>query len=308
MTSASCRLCGGTGATPVLPAGPYSLLRCGQCGLVRTEGIGTAPTAHYDAGYYSAHVLADNRRTRATSSAAGLRARLMDRAYAAYLAPSSSVGRRVLFSPVRNRLSGLPPRRSAGCDLLDVGCGDGDFLFRARSHGFHAVGQEINAAAVASAQAAGLEVYLGELDTAPFPARSFDIVRLWHVLEHVEDPVATLRCCRRLLRPGGSLIVGVPDFDSPARRLFGGQWSGLQLPFHLHHFTRGTLRRTLETAGFPRPSIRHRSVGTLFSSLTERRRNRALSNPAVWGALLLVDDVLDLAGRGDALEAVGRPA
>ena len=307
MTTSSCRLCGGTGAVAVLRPGPYTLVRCQQCGLVRTEGTEAAPAASYDEGYYSAHVLADNRRASTEATAAGLRARLMDRAYSTYLAPASRGMQRLLFLPVRNRLSGLPPRSRAGRDLLDVGCGDGDFLFRAREHGFRVTGQEINPAAVASARAAGLEVYLGELDTAPFEPGSFDIVRLWHVLEHVPDPVATLRQVRRLLRPAGLLIVGVPDFDSPARRLFQDRWSGLQLPFHLHHFTRATLRRTLAAGGFTHPTIRHRSVGTLYSSLTQRRRSRALSNPVVWGGLLLLDDLLDLAGRGDALEAIARP-
>jgi SAM-dependent methyltransferase len=165
-------------------------------------------------------------------------------------------------------------------------------------------GQEVNPAAVASARGAGLDVRLGELDEAGFAPHSFDAVRLWHVLEHVAAPLDLLRSARGLLRPSGVLIVGVPDFDSPARRLFGERWSALQLPFHRHHFNLHTLRQALTVSGFQVRSLRHRSVGTIYSSLTEAGRVPPVLTAPAWLGLLLLDDALDLAGHGDALEAL----
>jgi 2-polyprenyl-3-methyl-5-hydroxy-6-metoxy-1,4-benzoquinol methylase len=297
-----CRLCGGEQAEVVLEPLPFRLSRCRQCGLVRTEG-GEGVT--YDATYYSAHALADT--IKELKSGADPRSRLMDRAYATYLDPQSSLLRRLSLIPVRNRLGGLPPRTLMGRDLLDVGSGDGDFLRRARASGYRVTGQEINADAVASARAAGLDVRLGELGELGLAPASFDCIRLWHVLEHVPDPLAILRIARPLLRPQGLLIVGVPDFDSPARKLFGTRWSGLQLPFHRHHFTAGTLKATMGAAGFQVDRLRYRSVGTLYSSLTAERHLPGYASSALWLGLLALDDVLDLAGRGDTLEATARP-
>ena len=303
-----CRLCGATEGETVLRPTPYALVRCRRCGLVRTEGAAAGGTPGYDATYYSAHALADTMRG-LSSGRPGLRLRLMDTAYDAYLDRSGRRRlQRLLALPVRGRLGGLPPRGFQGTDLLDVGSGDGDFLRRAGAAGYRVVGQEINPQAVASARRAGVDVRLGELDDIGLAAESSDAVRLWHVLEHVADPVAILKTARRLLRPRGLLIVGVPDFGSPARRLFGRGWSGLQLPFHRHHFTQATLRRVLKAGGFSVDSLRHRSVGTIYSSLTDGRGLPGPVSAPVWLALLALDDLLDIAGRGDTLEAIARPA
>ena len=300
----SCRLCGSTDVGDVvLRASHFQLIRCRQCGLVRTEGAGL--DLAYDADYYSAHALHDTMRD---LSSGGARVRLTDFAYGAYLDGSSSWLQRLATLPVRNRLGGLPPRNGLGRSLLDVGSGDGDFLRRARTAGYQVVGQEVNQAAVASAKEAGLDVRLGPLEEAGFEPQSFDAVRLWHVLEHVTEPLGILKTAHSLLKSSGVLVVGVPDFDSPARRLFGARWAGLQLPFHRHHFSPGTLRRALTGSGFRVRSLRHRSVGTIYSSLTEARRiPRPFAAPA-WLGLLVLDDALDLAGQGDTIDALASPS
>jgi len=216
----TCRLCGSSAWSIALRPKPFTLIRCRRCGLVRTEGGPASSGPDYDATYYSAHALADTIASLGNGRK-GARARLMDFAYGVYLDRAGSSLRRLAALPVRNRLGGLPPRWLRGTDLLDVGSGDGDFLRRARAAGYRVVGQEINPDAVASAQAMGVDVRLGELADLGFPPGSFDAVRLWHVLEHVPEPLTTLQLAHRLLRPGGVLIIGVPDFDSPARRLFG---------------------------------------------------------------------------------------
>ena len=298
MSAAACPLCGGTGSEPALEAGEARLVRCRACGLVRTAA---APAAGYDAAYYSAHELADE----LGRDRPDLRSRVLDRAYRAFLDPASPALERLWLLPLRNRVGGLPPRGARG-DLLDVGSGDGGFMYRARAHGWRVSGVAVNAAAVASARAAGLDVREGELAGAGFEPGSFDLVRLWHVLEHLPDPVGTLATARELLRPGGLLVVGVPDFDSPVRGIAGAAWSGLQPSYHLNHFDRRTLRATAERAGFRVLRLRHRSVGTAYSTLAATRPG--LANPLSWAVLLLADDLLDLAGRGDAFELVATPA
>jgi len=297
-----CPLCGSESARVELETAGARLVRCTGCGLVRTA---EAPHPTYDADYYSAHQLSDVLKAAGNPGGGGLRSRLLDRAYDAYLDRGSSLLVRLGMLPVRNRVGGLPPRSQMPGDLLDVGSGDGEFMFRARAHGWRVSGVEVNSAAVASARAAGLEVREGDLAAAGFASGSFDVVRLWHVLEHVPDPVGLLREAGRLLRPDGTLIVGVPDYGSPVRHLAGARWSGLQPGYHLNHFDRRTLRATADEAGFEVLRLRHRSVGTAFSTLAER--SRAFRNPLVWGALLVADDLLDLARAGDAFELLARP-
>ena len=293
-----CALCGSDQAAPVvLEAGGAKLRRCASCGLVRTEAAGQAT---YDDSYYSAHELADR------LAGPGLRERLMEHAYSVFLDPSSGWARRLPLLPIRNRLGGLPPGSMAPGDLLDVGSGDGAFMFRVQRQGWRVVGVEVNESAVDSARRAGLQVILGDLASAQLDAASFDVVRAWHVLEHVEDPVGLLKLMAGLVRPQGVVIIGVPDFGSATRRMLGARWGGLQPQFHIHHFERRTLRMALEKAGLEVVAMKSRSVGTLYASLSSR--SRLLASPPAWAAATLTDDLFDLAGSGDGLEAIARPS
>lgn len=102
----------------------------------------------------------------------------------------------------------------------------------------------------------GFEVRVGSLeetvtaDPHTFAPNSFEAVFAWMVIEHLHDPVATLRLTRELLKPGGTLSFSVPNFGCWERRAFGQFWYALQLPTHLQHFTTAALRRLLESSGF----------------------------------------------------------
>ncbi|MGL4648341.1 MAG: class I SAM-dependent methyltransferase, partial [Caldilineaceae bacterium] len=78
----------------------------------------------------------------------------------------------------------------------------------------------------------------------------YDVVTLFDVLEHLHQPTAALREVRRLLRPGGTLVLRVPNLDSWDARLFGEAWAGLDAPRHLYVYGPKTLSATLEAAGF----------------------------------------------------------
>ncbi len=104
-------------------------------------------------------------------------------------------------------------------------------------------------AAAALARRYTQELHVGDILTAPFPAGRFDVVTAFHVLEHVPDPVAVARRMLDWLAPGGLLIVEVPNAGGLGAALFGGAWSGLELPRHLSHFTPVTLERVIEKAG-----------------------------------------------------------
>jgi SAM-dependent methyltransferase len=134
--------------------------------------------------------------------------------------------------------------------ILDVGCATGAFL-AAGSHSWSKVGVELSATAANYARDRfGLEVHQGVVEDAPLPARSFDVVTLWDVLEHLYDPIGTLCRVRELLRPDGILVGRVPNVDSWEAKLSGRYWAGLDQPRHIFVPGGGTLEGILRRAGF----------------------------------------------------------
>jgi 2-polyprenyl-3-methyl-5-hydroxy-6-metoxy-1,4-benzoquinol methylase len=149
-----------------------------------------------------------------------------------------------MFMELRARA--LPPA-TKGSRVLDIGCGRGDFLLACRRRGWQIVGVEQDVAPILSDDAGGaasgtrakppvdFPVYsthrLGELESD-----SFDAVTMWHVFEHLADARGTLREIRRLLRPGGVLIIEVPNFASWQARIGRDVWFHLEVPRHLLQF------------------------------------------------------------------------
>jgi 2-polyprenyl-3-methyl-5-hydroxy-6-metoxy-1,4-benzoquinol methylase len=139
--------------------------------------------------------------------------------------------------------------------MLDVGCGSGALLSTFAGHGWSVAGVEPSVEAAARAAAAGIEMHNGTLDDAPWQGPTFDAIVFNHSLEHIPDPVASLRQAAALLRDGGTLAVAVPNFDCWQRRLFGARWFQLDLPRHLQHMQTRTLADLFERAGL-RPVAR----------------------------------------------------
>jgi SAM-dependent methyltransferase len=134
--------------------------------------------------------------------------------------------------------------------LLDFGCGGGSFLLRMDQLGWTVTGLDISPVAVYRIRnQLGLRALLGSLPHPDLESGSFDVVTMWHSLEHVHDPLEVLRAAHRLLVPGGRLLVAVPNIDSLPFRWFGPSWYGLDLPRHLIHFSPGTIRHMVERAG-----------------------------------------------------------
>jgi SAM-dependent methyltransferase len=135
--------------------------------------------------------------------------------------------------------------------LLDVGCATGLFLNAMRGRGWDVHGVELSPYAADYARRTfGLDVFTGTVQEAAYPNHSFDIVTMWDVLEHVNDPKQTLAEVVRILRPGGMLALSLPDPTCPEARYFGANWIGWDRPRHLHLFTPDILRCYLRDAGF----------------------------------------------------------
>ncbi|MDE2292811.1 MAG: class I SAM-dependent methyltransferase [Elusimicrobia bacterium] len=156
-----------------------------------------------------------------------------------------------LVRVLRGRRARVIRRQAPKGAVLDVGCGRGFLLDSLRSLGYEPHGVELSEhAAWHASSRLGIPVHVGTLATAPHAAGSLSAVVLWHVLEHLARPFEALEKARELLRPGGLLILAVPNSESLQARLTGADWFHLDVPRHYWHFGARSLRAAVERAGF----------------------------------------------------------
>jgi len=207
----------------------FTLVRCEGCGVARLDPPPANPARYYPGRYwFEGGRLAETYR------------------------------RLVLRDHVRFALKALRP--AGNTRVLDVGCGSGLFLreLRAANRAVEAVGIDASGRAAALAwQRNGISAIAGDLARPPFARGSFDLVVMFHVLEHLRDPVAYVDAARQLLAPGGKLVVQTPNLDCWQYRVFGARWSGLDIPRHLYDFRLRDVRRLLENGGFRIVRVKH---------------------------------------------------
>jgi SAM-dependent methyltransferase len=230
----ACPACGGglvawrtvPGSDPALP-GDYELARCLRCASAVT--LAPAPLQAHEAG-----------------------------AYGGGAPRGSRVAAPILRAFARRRLALL---RAAGARaperLLDIGAGRGRFVAEARAAGWQACGIEPSQRGVAGARALGVELQRAGIDDADVAAGSLDAATLWHVLEHLDEPGPALARIAAWLRPGGLLLVGVPNLGSVQARAGGDAWYHLDVPRHRTHFTVAGLHALLRASGLEPVTTRH---------------------------------------------------
>lgn len=303
--------------------GVWTLYRCKGCGSgyldprPTRESVGLAYRSYFthQAPSPAAQPLTLLRRLKA-----GLRNDYLRYRYGVSLGRAVPLGRIAVYLAVHRRLNidranRHLPRAAPGARLLDVGCGNGQFLLTAGALGWEAWGIEPDPHAVAAARSAGLRVEQGGLPETGMPDAYFDVVTMDHVLEHLHDPVAALREVRRILKPRGILWIATPNLDSLGSRRFGPHWRGLEPPRHLVLLTPSSLELVCVRAGLSRPTAR-RTLSARFMFCASSRISRGIppfdasadSGGGHWRWMAWVSDLLALVWPrvGDELVAVAR--
>jgi 2-polyprenyl-3-methyl-5-hydroxy-6-metoxy-1,4-benzoquinol methylase len=223
----TCNLCGQNKTFRVLERNhiPYQVLECLDCSLVFVHPHPDPDfiAAHYNKSYYDDWM-------------------------------NEQASRRVYMWA--KRLDKIEQFRKGG-RLLDVGCGEGLFLQAALHRGWQVDGTELSSyAAQVASDLLGVKIFCCDLNDAPYPMQAFDVITVWHVLEHVRDPMAYLLKIRSLLKSGGLLILAVPNVHNYlmriAYRIARGHKMTLFSPddreLHLYHFSPQTIKSYLQKA------------------------------------------------------------
>ncbi len=194
-----------------------------------------------------------------------------------------------------------PPGR-----LLDVGCGSGAYGASLIRLGWRVDGVEPDARAAALARQQGVNVQTARAEDAKLPRAAYDVITLWHSLEHMENPLAALRNLRSALKPEGLLLVEVPNRAGWGAALTCEYWYHWDLPRHRVHFTPASLSLALAEAGFHVHRMQHiPNPHGLAGALNYRfgRRN-ALTLALGW----LFGTTAAFFHRGDVIRAVAQPS
>lgn len=163
--------------------------------------------------------------------------------------------------------------------VLDIGCSWGNYLDRMREYGWDVYGTEINQKAVEYAnENLGLsQVKQGFFEEMSFEENFFDAVNMSMVLEHIYEPLPMMQKVNSIMKPGGQLILSVPDISGFEAKVYKKYFYGLQVPEHLHHFNPDTIKTLLEKSGFQIEKIVHHQFDRDLIASSTYLENKTLS-------------------------------
>jgi 2-polyprenyl-3-methyl-5-hydroxy-6-metoxy-1,4-benzoquinol methylase len=179
------------------------------------------------------------------------------------------------------KLNWIANEKSGELKVLDIGAGTGDFLLAGKNKGWKVFGSEPNPGARELALKKGVEL---QEETSLFASEKFDVITMWHVLEHVPHLEEQIEELHRLLKPDGLLIIAVPNFKSYDAEKYKEDWAAFDVPRHLYHFSPSAMKKIFNAAGFLLSTQKGLFFDSFYVSLLSEKYASGSSNvlKAVW--------------------------
>ena len=170
-------------------------------------------------------------------------------------------------------------------NLLDIGAGTGDFLLTAKQNGWKTIGVE------PSQKAKGIAISKGitfSESTQDLESKSFDVITMWHVLEHVPDLEIQIQELKRLVKPNGTIIIAVPNFKSYDANYYGKFWAAYDVPIHFWHFSKTAIQILFEKENIKLEKVLPMKFDSFYVSLLSEKYKNGKMNylKAFWIGLL----------------------
>lgn len=252
-------------------AGKWNLYQCNNCKSAYLNPRPNSASIHKAYGTYYTHEMSLKEKL-ITGNKVFIRKLLRQLANGYYnyhhgvdRQPSLSTGAWLLFCyPKFRKLAKAKFRYlekpKPGQKLLDVGCGNGDYLVLASEAGWEVKGVEPDPKALEVARSRGLDVVQGSIEEVTQTEDLFDVITMSHVIEHVHDPVHFVKQAYKCLKPGGILYIDTPNIESFGAKRFGRNWRGIETPRHLVLFSKNGLQKILDQASFSHTTFKSRSI------------------------------------------------
>ncbi|WP_438710628.1 class I SAM-dependent methyltransferase [Aquimarina muelleri] len=169
--------------------------------------------------------------------------------------------------------------------VLDIGAGTGDFLNTAKNKGWKVEGVEPNKQAKELAKQKGINLHF---TTTDFESQSFDVITMWHVLEHIPDVENQIKELKRLIKPNGYVIIAVPNFKSYDALHYKSFWAAYDVPRHLWHFSKTSIQKLFKEEGFSLEKVLPMKFDSFYVSLLSEKYKNGKMNfvKAFWVGLL----------------------
>jgi len=186
---------------------------------------------------------------------------------------------------LKNKLNLINSSSSSKGNLLDIGAGTGDFLLTAKDNGWSTIGVEPSEKAKAIAIQKGIEFVAA---TQELESHSFDVITMWHVLEHVPNLENQIAELKRLVKPNGTIIIAVPNFKSYDAKHYGKFWAAYDVPIHFWHFSKIAIKLLFEKENIKLEKILPMKFDSFYVSLLSEKYKNGKMNfiKAFWIGLV----------------------
>ena len=190
---------------------------------------------------------------------------------------SHTDGKRTLFEKmyhfikrkaIRDKVSLINSYQPLKGRILDIGAGTGDFLLEAKNQNWDILGIEPNDKAKGIALGKGIK--FGDT-IEKLESNSFDVITMWHVLEHVPDVEHQVAELKRLLKPSGTIIVAVPNFKSYDAKYYKEFWAAYDVPRHLWHFSKTAIEKLFDKQNMNLEDIKPMWFDSFYVSLLSEK-------------------------------------